>query len=103
MKAFHELEACDITRCALQEEISTKGYVLIRGLLPQEAVNSVLGDVIQVLSAAGWLLPDHEPQERKANISAACGDPDRPLSGYIKKSSIWSRFTLCRINRPCMR
>jgi ectoine hydroxylase-related dioxygenase (phytanoyl-CoA dioxygenase family) len=76
LKAFNELEACDITRCTLQEEVSSKGYVLIRGLLPQEAVNSVLGDVTQVLSAAGWLLPDHEPQERKADLSAACGDPD---------------------------
>ena len=76
MKVFHELKACDITPSALQGEISSKGYVLIRGLLPQEAVSSVLGDVTKVLSASGWLLPDHDPRERMADTGAACGDPD---------------------------
>jgi ectoine hydroxylase-related dioxygenase (phytanoyl-CoA dioxygenase family) len=31
---------------------------------------------MQVLSAAGWLKPDRDPQERIANADAACGDPD---------------------------
>jgi ectoine hydroxylase-related dioxygenase (phytanoyl-CoA dioxygenase family) len=76
VKVFQELKACDITPSTLQNEISSKGYVLIRGLLPQEAVSSVLGDVTKVLSAAGWLLPGDDPQERKADTGAACGDPD---------------------------
>lgn len=76
VKFFHEIKACDITPSTLQSEISSRGYVLIRGLLPQKAVSSVLGDVTKVLSAAGWLLPDHDPQERKADTGAACGDPD---------------------------
>lgn len=76
MKAFHELNACDLTPHNLQDEIGSKGYVLIRGLLPRDAVNSALVDVTQVLSAAGWLLPDHDPQERVADTGAACGDPD---------------------------
>lgn len=76
VKAFQELKACDLTPSTLQSEIGSKGYVLIRGLLPQEAVSSVLGDVTKVLSDAGWLLPDYDPQERKAYTGAACGDPD---------------------------
>jgi ectoine hydroxylase-related dioxygenase (phytanoyl-CoA dioxygenase family) len=76
MKAFHEIKACDLTPCALQDKIRSKGYVLIRGLLPQEPVSSVLGDVTQVLSSAGWLLPGYDPQQRMADTGAACGDPD---------------------------
>jgi ectoine hydroxylase-related dioxygenase (phytanoyl-CoA dioxygenase family) len=76
VKAFQELKACDLTPDTLQEEIRSKGYVLIRGLLPREAVSGALKDVTQVLSAAGWLQPDRDPQERKANADAACGDPD---------------------------
>jgi ectoine hydroxylase-related dioxygenase (phytanoyl-CoA dioxygenase family) len=76
MKAFHELRTCDLTPGTLQAEISSKGYVLIRDLLPQAAVSSVLEDVTQVLSAAGWLLAGHDPRERVAEVDAACGDPD---------------------------
>ncbi len=76
MKTFCELRTCDVTAKTLQREITSKGYVLIRDLLPREAVSSVENDVTQVLSAAGWLLPDHDTRERMVNIEAACGDPD---------------------------
>lgn len=76
MKAFHEVRASDLTPQFLQAEIRSRGYVLVRDLLPRVAVNSVLGDVTQVLSAAGWLLAEHSPQERMADPRAACGDPD---------------------------
>lgn len=76
MKAFHEVKACDITPKSLHDEIESKGYVLVRGLLPNEAVSTVLRDVTQVLSAAGWLVAGHDPITRKANIVASCGDPD---------------------------
>ena len=55
MKAFHEVKARDLEPRTLQNEMNSKGYVLIRDLLPKEAVGSVLGDVAQVLFAAGWL------------------------------------------------
>lgn len=76
MKAFHEIQACDLTSRLLQDEIGSKGYLLIRGLLPHDALNALLGEITQVLYAAGWLLPEHDPLERIADISAACGDPD---------------------------
>jgi ectoine hydroxylase-related dioxygenase (phytanoyl-CoA dioxygenase family) len=76
MKPFHELNTCDLTAGTLRAEISSKGYVLIRDLLPREVVNPVLDDVTQVLSGAGWLSEAHERRERVAEASAACGDPD---------------------------
>ena len=76
MKAFREIQIGDLTPDFLQDEISSRGYALIRGLLPQEAVKSVLTDVTQVLSDAGWLLPQYHPIERMADPAAACGDPD---------------------------
>jgi ectoine hydroxylase-related dioxygenase (phytanoyl-CoA dioxygenase family) len=82
VKAFHELRTCDLTAGTLQAAISAKGYVLIRDLLPRSAVNFVLGDVTQVLSAAGWLRAGHDPRERAAEVGAACGDPD-PMFKHV--------------------
>ncbi|WP_263359056.1 phytanoyl-CoA dioxygenase family protein [Acidicapsa ligni] len=76
MKPFREIRACDLTSSALKEEIDARGYLLIRGLLPHDALGSVLSETTQILSNAGWLLPEHDPLERIANMSAACGDPD---------------------------
>jgi ectoine hydroxylase-related dioxygenase (phytanoyl-CoA dioxygenase family) len=76
VKAFHEVQAESLAPGTLEDEISAKGYVLIRELLPRDAVRSVLADVTRVLTAAGWLLSGHEPLERIADSGAACGDPD---------------------------
>src|ERR1700733_1404942 len=76
VKAFDETSARDLKPGTLQDEMNSKGYALIRGLLPREAVSAVLGDTTRVLSAAGWLSPDSDPRERVAAHGAACGDPD---------------------------
>ncbi len=76
MKAFHELRTYDLTPETLQTEITSKGYVLIRDLLPRASVNSVLDDVTLVLSSADWLDAGRDPREHIAKVSAACGDPD---------------------------
>jgi len=76
VKAFHELRMCDLTTETLRTEITSKGYVLIRDLLPRSAVDTVLGDVTQVLSVAGWLRTGYDPRDRVAEYGAACGDPD---------------------------
>jgi ectoine hydroxylase-related dioxygenase (phytanoyl-CoA dioxygenase family) len=76
MKAFHELRACDLTTETLQAEINSKGYVLVRDLLPRVAVGTVLDDVTQVLSAAGWLQAGRHPMERAVEVGVAYGDPD---------------------------
>jgi ectoine hydroxylase-related dioxygenase (phytanoyl-CoA dioxygenase family) len=76
VKVFSELKASDLTSSNLREEIRSRGYALVRGLLPREAVSSVLRDVTRVLADAGWLRSDHDPVERAAYADAACGDPD---------------------------
>jgi hypothetical protein len=76
VKPFREIQSFEVTESYLRHELSSNGYALIRGLLPQQAVGSVLGDVTRLLSDAGWLLPDSDPMERMADASAACGDPD---------------------------
>ena len=76
MKLFQETYVDDLTSSSLRDEISSKGYALIRGVLPQKAVNSLLIEVTRVLYAEGWLLPERDAMERMVNISAACGDPD---------------------------
>lgn len=76
MKDFYELRAPHLSKDVLQREIKSKGYALIRDLLPREAVDRVLRDVTTVLSEAEWLLPGYHPPERMARTTAACGDPD---------------------------
>jgi ectoine hydroxylase-related dioxygenase (phytanoyl-CoA dioxygenase family) len=76
MKDFRKLDASDLTSDSLQEEIRSRGYALVRGVIPQEAVGAVLGDVTRVLSDAGWLRSGYDPMERAAFTEAACGDPD---------------------------
>jgi hypothetical protein len=76
MKPFREIYANDLKSYSLRNEMDSQGYLLIRGLLPSDDLNRLLGEITQIVSAAGWLLPDHSPLERIANVSAACGDPD---------------------------
>ena len=76
MKPFCELSADYLTSDILHHEIGSKGYVLVRNLLPRPAIARLLNDVTQVLSRAGWLKPGRDPNERIADLAAACGDPD---------------------------
>jgi hypothetical protein len=76
MKPFHEIAVSDLAPHFLKEQVDARGYALIRGLIPVSAVTSVLHEITEVLSDAGWLLPGHDPLERFANGSSACGDPD---------------------------
>ena len=76
MKQFHEMQACDLAPHSLRAELRSRGYALIRGVLPRADVEKVLDGVTRILSDAGWLLPGLAPLEHVANNSAACGDPD---------------------------
>lgn len=76
MKPFYELSTRDLNPHSLREQLDSRGYVLIRGLLPHSDVKSVLGEITEILSDAGWMQPGHDPVEHIANQSAACGDPD---------------------------
>jgi hypothetical protein len=76
MKPLCEVQARDLTSRSLRTPIRSRGYILIRGLLPQKDVRQVLIGITRIISAAGWLLADHDPIERAANLRAACGDPE---------------------------
>jgi ectoine hydroxylase-related dioxygenase (phytanoyl-CoA dioxygenase family) len=76
MKPFHEIRTNQITPRSLQDELASRGYVLIRQVLPHADVTSVLADVTGVVSRSGWLLASHDPVDRIADVSASCGDPD---------------------------
>jgi ectoine hydroxylase-related dioxygenase (phytanoyl-CoA dioxygenase family) len=76
MKPFHEIPTSNFDSQLLQRELGSNGYVLIRGLIPRAHIRNVLADITSVLSDAKWLSPSHDPLERIANSSAACGDPD---------------------------
>jgi ectoine hydroxylase-related dioxygenase (phytanoyl-CoA dioxygenase family) len=76
VRSFHEPEADELTSTALQDEIRSRGYVLLRGVLPQDAVQSVLSDVTRVLSAAEWLVADTDESKCIPVQGAAYGDPD---------------------------
>lgn len=76
MKPFCEVPADHLTSDVLHHEIGSKGYVLLRNLLPRPEIDKLLNDVTGVLSRARWLRAGHDPKERVANPAAACGDPD---------------------------
>lgn len=76
MKPFRESKANEVTPRSMCSAIEKDGYMLIRGVLPRQDLDQLLDEVTQVIAAAGWLLPGHDPMERVADIGAACGDPD---------------------------
>lgn len=76
MKAFHELPGDILSPFVLQQEMRTKGYALIHGAIPRDAVRSVLNDVTGVLSSADWLNHATDRLDRVPAEGAACGDPD---------------------------
>ncbi len=76
MTPFHELSFCNLNSRCLKRELDSRGYALVRGLLPQADIKHVLSEVTKILFDAGWLLPGHDPIEHIARNSAACGDPD---------------------------
>ena len=76
MKTFRELQAENLKPGVLQNQIDSKGYALIRGVISQEAIRSVLADITDVLYTAKWLRAGLNPLDRIPEHGAAYGDPD---------------------------
>jgi hypothetical protein len=76
MKSFQEMQMFDLTSRSLREEIGATGYILIREVLPNGDLAKLLGEITQIISREGWLLPGFDPLARIADLKAACGDPD---------------------------
>jgi ectoine hydroxylase-related dioxygenase (phytanoyl-CoA dioxygenase family) len=76
VKTFHELSAGSLQPEVLQDQIASTGYALIRDLIPQGSVRSVLADVANVLSTAQWLSAEFDPLDCVPEHGLAYGDPD---------------------------
>lgn len=76
MKTFRELSAGSLKPDVLQDQIASTGYALIRDLIPQGSVLSVLADITNVLSTAQWLSAEFDPLDRVPEHGLAYGDPD---------------------------
>jgi Phytanoyl-CoA dioxygenase (PhyH) len=76
MKPFHDIDASQLDSGSLKDELDSRGYVLIRKLLPIDDIDNLLREIVQILSGEDWLLPNPHLMERMANPKAACGDSD---------------------------
>jgi len=85
LKSFREIHASELEPRSMQEAMDAQGYLLIRGVLPAEDVAVLLGEILEVVSAAGWLLPGYRSLERVADVSKACGDTDEEFKSVYKQ------------------
>ena len=76
MKTFRTIAANDLDSVSLKSEMETYGYVFIRDLIPKEAMEPLLDDMIGVASDEGWMLEGTAPSDRIANPAMACFDPE---------------------------
>ena len=76
VKTFLELQAENLTTDVLRDQINSKGYALIRRLIPRSTVRSVLADITNILYTAQWLRAEFDPLDRVPEYGAAYGDPD---------------------------
>jgi hypothetical protein len=76
VKPFREFNACDLDSRSAAEQINSKGYLLIRGLLPLEELKKVLTEIVGIVYRAGWLRRGCDPIERIVDEAAACGESD---------------------------
>jgi hypothetical protein len=76
VKTFDGLQAENLTPGMLRDQIDSKGYALIRGLIPYKVVRTVLADVTKILFSAQWLRAGFDPLDRVPEQGTAYGDPD---------------------------
>jgi hypothetical protein len=85
VKPFREIHAGELESRSLQEAMDAQGYLLIRDALPVEELTRLLGEILEIVSAAGWLLPGYGLHERVADVSKACGDTDEAFKSVYKR------------------
>ena len=76
MKPFRTIAANDLDSVSLKSEMETYGYVFIRDLIPKEALDSLLHEMVGIASDEGWTLEGTAPSDRIANPAMACFDPE---------------------------
>jgi hypothetical protein len=54
-------------------------------VLRVEELTRLLGEILEIVSVAGWLLPGHSPTERIADLSRTCGESDEAFKSVYKQ------------------
>ncbi|NYF88350.1 phytanoyl-CoA dioxygenase family protein [Tunturiibacter empetritectus] len=85
MQSFREIDASHVDSAHLKNELDSRGYALIRRLLPFEDIENLLRKIAQILSDEGWLLPNQQPIARAANLRAACSESDPAFKRLYEK------------------
>jgi len=85
METFRDIGASQLDSAYLKSELSSRGYMLIRQLLPIEDIGNLLNEIVQILSPEGWLLPNQQHMGRAANPKAACGESDLAFKRVYEK------------------
>lgn len=76
MKPFRQIHAKDLRSRPFKDEFASLGYLLVRDVIPRGDVARVCAEIIEVIDAAGWLLPGHDPLDCVASPEATCGYPE---------------------------
>jgi ectoine hydroxylase-related dioxygenase (phytanoyl-CoA dioxygenase family) len=85
MESFRDINASHVDPAYVKSELDSRGYVLIRRVLPFEDIENLLRQIAQILSDEGWLLPNQQPMVREANPRTACGESDPAFKRVYEK------------------
>jgi ectoine hydroxylase-related dioxygenase (phytanoyl-CoA dioxygenase family) len=76
LKPFRHIPRGNIDSLTLRQEVEEYGYALIRGLLPTNEIQRLLGEITAILKVAGWIDAGVNAIDRLAVQAAACADGD---------------------------
>jgi hypothetical protein len=71
-KPFREMDARGLDPDRIRVEMDAHGYVLIRGMVPRADLDSLLGEMAEILRGAGWIETGGDLLDRTANVLATC-------------------------------
>jgi hypothetical protein len=80
---------------ALRQRLDRDGYLFIRGLLPAAAINSVRSRLLAKAASGGWLDAASPVEAGKANLAAACKDPEERYMRVFR--GLWADEELHRL------
>ncbi len=103
LKPFREIHATNLGSCSIKNEMESRGYVLIRELLPCQDLKPLLGEIMQLVYEAGcscqimirsnaWYVP-MLPAGKKILL----------INPFTGKCSAWNPSMLSRIMKPSSR
>jgi ectoine hydroxylase-related dioxygenase (phytanoyl-CoA dioxygenase family) len=69
----------------LRRRLAEEGYLFFRKLVNPDKVMSLRKDITRVLREVGWLVPDADPMDGIADVSAKCTEGDLPYNTSYHK------------------